>query len=306
VNASTASGTTATAERDSGYVGRFAPSPSGRLHLGSLVTAAASYLEARKCGGRWLLRIEDLDTTRIQPGASDELRRTLERLGFTWDGPVLLQSERTALYQAELKRLDAAGLIYPCSCSRASLSDRAEGYPGTCRNGVQRAGPTALRFRVDDAGAERFDDGLLGPCVLELKALGDPILRRRDGLIAYQLAVVVDDEAQGVTDIVRGADLLISTAWQRALQDALGYRQPRYLHVPLVSRSDGQKLSKSAHAVPADGSGGSALLVRVLELLGQQPDASLAGESLPVVWQWAVAHWTIAPLRGLGQIKINA
>ncbi len=306
MNASTASGTTATAERASGYVGRFAPSPSGRLHLGSLVTAAASYLEARKCGGRWLLRIEDLDTTRTQPGASDELRHTLERLGFTWDGPVLLQSERTALYEAELKRLDAAGLIYPCSCSRASLSDRAEGYPGTCRNGVQRAGPTALRFRLDDAGAERFDDGLLGPCVLELKALGDPILRRRDGLIAYQLAVVVDDEAQGVTDIVRGADLLISTGWQRALQDALGYRQPRYLHVPLVSRADGQKLSKSAHAVPADGSGGSALLVRVLELLGQQPDASLTGESLPVVWQWAASHWTIAPLRGLRQIKINA
>ena len=275
------------------YVGRFAPSPSGRLHLGSLTTAVASYLEARQRQGRWLLRIEDLDVTRVVPGASDQLVATLARHGFEWDGEILHQSRRQPLYEAAVERLHAAGLIYPCSCSRRMLRehDADSGCPGTCRDGAHGPPPHAWRLRIDQHAVESFEDRLRGRCEQPLAPLGDPIVRRRDGVISYQLAVVVDDADSGVTDVVRGDDLLPSTAWQRSLQRALGLPAPRYCHLPLVVDADGQKLSKSLHAVPLDGNEAGLWLWRALTLLRQQPPESLRTASLATIWQWAIANW---------------
>jgi glutamyl-Q tRNA(Asp) synthetase len=286
------------------YVGRFAPSPTGPLHLGSLATATASYLDARQQRGRWLLRIEDLDTARTVPGAADRLRCTLEQLGFEWDGPVTYQSERTAGYEQALSELTRRGLTYPCSCSRRDLgaTDDAGGYPGTCRTGPTKPGPTAIRFRADRFTLSPCTDRLQGPVALSGSAQGDPIVRRRDGLYAYQLAVVVDDAAQGITDVVRGADLLPSTYWQRALQRALGLPEPRYAHLPLVCEADGRKLAKSAHDLTVPGLAPEALLWQVLAILRQEPPVGLTRASLTELWAWAVVHWRLEALRGLSQL----
>jgi glutamyl-Q tRNA(Asp) synthetase len=283
------------------YVGRFAPSPSGRLHLGSLTTAVASYLEARQRQGRWLLRIEDLDASRAVAGASARMLGTISHLGFEWDGEVLYQSQRQHLYEAAFERLSAAGLLYPCSCSRRVLRDHDadSGYPGTCRGGASGAGPYAWRLRLDERRREAFSDGLRGWCEQPMAPLGDPIVRRRDTVISYQLAVVVDDADNGVTDVVRGDDLLASTAWQRCLQQALALPAPRYCHLPLVVDADGQKLSKSLHAVPLDGDQASAWLWRALTLLRQQPPESLRSASLRTIWQWAIESWQLARLRSV-------
>ena len=194
---------------------RFAPSPTGPLHLGSLLAAVGSYLDARSAGARWLVRIEDLDTPRVIPGCADEMLRTLEAFGFEWDGDVLFQSSRRAAYRAALGTLAAAGRTYPCSCSRkdlAGLDDDSGGYPGTCRcSGPTRNGPTALRFRVSDTPIH-FDDLFQGTQHFDLASCGDVVVERRDGLTSYQLAVVVDDAFQDVTRVVRGADLLPSHA----------------------------------------------------------------------------------------------
>lgn len=280
------------------YVGRFAPSPTGRLHLGSLTTAVASYLEARSHHGRWLLRIEDVDTTRTVSGAADEMVRTLASLGFEWDGPIVYQSLRGDAYSEALSRLQLQGLIYECGCTRRTLADAdtAGGYPGTCRTVTNGAAPFALRLRIDDT-SELIDDALRGSCSIDLRALGDPVIQRRDGLFAYQLAVVVDDAAAGVTHIVRGADLLDSSAWQRRLQRALGLPFPVYTHVPLVTDAQGGKLSKSAHAVPLDPGQAGAWLFRALELLRQQPPAELQSHPVAGIWQWAKSNWQ---LRNLG------
>jgi len=304
VNASTAIGTTATAEAGVAYVGRFAPSPSGALHLGSLTTAAASFLDARHCGGRWLLRIEDLDAPRVVPGAADGIARTLENLGFSWDGPVIHQAQRLALYQQALDELGRQGQTYSCSCSRRDRggSDDTGGYGGTCRQGPTRPGPVATRFRADLNPVPDFADRLQGPCGPGQAAAGDPILRRRDGLYAYQLAVVVDDAEQQVTDIVRGADLLPSTGWQRSLQRALRLPAQRYAHLPLVCEANGSKLSKSAHAVSGATAGASGLLWRVLSMLRQGPPPELRGAGTAELWRWAIPHWRLEPLRGLARI----
>jgi glutamyl-Q tRNA(Asp) synthetase len=238
--------------------GRFAPSPTGSLHLGSLAAAVASWLFARAADGRWLVRIEDIDTPRVVPGSAEELLATLERYGLAWDGEVEWQSRRTARYEEALERLRAADLVYDCACSRADLQRAASAplgaeavYPGTCRNGLP-AGKTAraIRFRAPD-DVIAFDDLLRGRIEENVaRRTGDFVVRRADGLFAYQLAVVVDDAEQGVTQVVRGVDLLDSTARQIALQRALGYATPEYAHIALVTNPDGSKLGKRDGALP--------------------------------------------------------
>lgn len=238
--------------------GRFAPSPTGPLHLGSLVAAAGSWLYARAAGGRWLVRMEDIDTPRVMPGSAEEILAALQRYGFAWDGEVVWQSRRTQLYEAALNELRAKGLVYDCACSRADLQRAASAplgrepvYPGTCRDGLA-AGKVAraVRFRVSDE-VIGFEDRIAGHVEENVaEQTGDFVVRRADGLFAYQLAVVVDDAEQGVTQVVRGADLLTSTPRQIALQRALGYPTPEYAHLPLVVNADGSKLGKRDGALP--------------------------------------------------------
>jgi glutamyl-Q tRNA(Asp) synthetase len=286
------------------YVGRFAPSPTGRLHLGSLATALGSFLEARNRGGRWLLRIEDLDTARTVPGAAEDILATLRLLGLEWDGPVVYQTQRSAAYLAALESLQRQGLVYGCSCTRRELaeSDPGRGYPGTCRSGARGPPPLALRLRLDDQAIEAFDDRLQGHCSYRLSSLGDPIIRRRDGLFAYQLAVVVDDADAGVTDVVRGADLLGSSPWQRVLQRALGLPHPTLCHLPLITAATGQKLSKSRSAVSLDPRRAPDWLLLALGLLHQHPPPELSGQPVPQIIEWAVAHWNPESLRGLATL----
>ena len=283
------------------YRGRFAPSPTGPLHFGSLVAAVASYCEARSHGGQWLLRIEDVDVTRSVPGAADQLLRTLEQLGFEWEGEVMVQSRRTAAYQAALVRLQQLGRVYPCACSRREIADSAlnfDGervYPGTCSNGMPpgRSG-RALRLRVGDAMI-KFDDAVQGPFQSDLaRDVGDFVLRRADGLIAYQLAVVVDDAEQGITHVVRGADLLGSTARQILLQQLLGTITPAYAHVPVATSSAGEKLSKQTLAPAVEPAQGVADLVRALRFLGQPVPVELLRATPTAIWDWAGAHWSLA------------
>jgi glutamyl-Q tRNA(Asp) synthetase len=313
VNASTATGTIATAKPD--YRGRFAPSPSGPLHLGSLLTAAGSYLQARAAGGAWLLRIEDLDTPRAIPGAADEILRTLERFGFEWDGEIVRQSERTGLYEASLARLDAAGACFACSCSRRELAtlqttitpEEDSFYAGTCRNGPRHPDRAlAVRFRVADS-AIAFEDELQGRLVQNVgQSLGDFIIRRRDGLFAYQLAVVVDDAEQRITQVVRGSDLLSNTPRQILLQQALQLPRPDYMHLPLLTEADGRKLSKSRRAVAAATTQPSVTLHRVLCWLRQQPPPELAHVSARELWSWAIRAWNPTPLHNVREIRLDA
>lgn len=284
----------------SDYVGRFAPSPSGPLHAGSLVAALASFLDARVHGGRWLLRIEDIDETRTVPGAADDIIATLAALDMHTDGPVLVQSRRKERYQLARDRLGA--LAYPCGCSRKEIADSRVGtasdgaaiYPGTCRAGLApgKAART-LRLRVPDAGSPgelvRFDDRWLGPQSQHLAAeVGDFVLQRADGFWAYQLAVVVDDAEQGVTDVVRGADLLDSTARQIYLQRQLGYPTPRYLHLPLLMNEGGEKFSKQNGAQALDLSQPLAELQRAAGFLGL---AAQAVHDRAAFWALALAAW---------------
>lgn len=254
----------------SGYVGRFAPSPTGRLHLGSLLAAVASWCDARHHGGQWLVRMEDLDPPREVPGAADDILRTLEAFGLQWDGPVRYQSERGAAYQEALATLEKQGWAYPCGCSRRMLEGQAR-YPGTCRQGVAK-GLTArsYRFRLD-SGALKWKDGVQGEVSFSGEDLGDFILRRADGYWAYQLAVVVDDLDQGVNVIVRGADLLDSTPRQMALRHALAPDSAvdHWAHVPILVNAAGQKLSKQTLALPVEAKDADALLLRVIHWLGQ-------------------------------------
>ncbi|CAM5187884.1 Glutamyl-Q tRNA(Asp) synthetase OS=Castellaniella defragrans OX=75697 GN=gluQ PE=3 SV=1 [Castellaniella defragrans] len=240
--------------RPAPYVGRFAPSPSGPLHEGSLVAALASFLDARAHGGRWLLRIEDIDTPRIVPGADQVIMGQLAALGLHWDGPPVWQSARQTLYEHAFTCLQGDGRVYACRCTRRELPPGP--YPGTCRmllNEPRGAVPgrrrvRSWRFRVE-AGTETFEDRWMGLQSQDVaREVGDFIIRRADGPWAYQLVVVVDDADQGVTDIVRGADLLDSTARQRQLARALGLPAPRTLHVPLITDEAGRKLSKQNHA----------------------------------------------------------
>lgn len=292
---------------DAGYVGRFAPSPTGPLHFGSLLAAVASYLDARRAGGRWLVRIEDIDPPREQPGAADEIVAALDAYGFEWDGPVFYQSDSADAHRQALGALEAAGLSYRCGCSRRDLADAPRGplgivYPGTCRNG-SNADEAALRVRTTDEPVE-FIDRLQGRQSMRLEsASGDFVVLRRDELVAYQLAVVVDDELHGVTDIVRGIDLMDSTPRQIWLQRCLGYRTPRYAHIPVAVHADGSKLSKLTGAAPLPVDAAvSEHLVDALCALRQAPPDTLRRAAVADIWAWAKAHWRIEPLRAATEI----
>ncbi len=284
------------------YIGRFAPSPTGPLHLGSLVAALGSFLDARHNKGRWLLRMEDLDTTRVVPGCSDDILRTLERFGLEWDGEVEYQSRRLPRYVDALETLKSSQLTFECSCSRRERSNTGDtGYPGTCRNGPTKAGPTATRFRVQDASIE-FEDLAQGACRFDLRSLGDPIVRRRDAVFSYQLAVVVDDAQQRVSDIIRGADLLESTPWQIALQRALGLPTPRHGHLPLVVEPQRGKLSKSRHSLAIAHSAPTPQLIAALQLLQHPPPADLTHATPLKLLAWATNSWHPQRLRGLRNV----
>ena len=241
--------------------------------------------------------MEDLDGARVLPGCAAQMLRTLESFGFAWDGPVAYQSGRTAHYAQALATLTALGATFECSCPRRAR-DPESGYPGTCRSGPTRPGPTATRLRVDDV-VVAFHDRAQGECRYWLRERGDVIVRRRDGAFAYQLAVVVDDAAQGVTDVVRGADLLDSTPWQLALQRQLALPALRYLHLPLVLEPGGAKLAKSRRAVGLDAARAGEQLFQALELLRQEPPAELKLESAPAILAWACAHWRPERLAGV-------
>jgi glutamyl-Q tRNA(Asp) synthetase len=268
------------------------------------VAALGSYADARSHGGRWLVRMEDLDRPRVVKGAADRMLRTLELFGLHWDGSIEYQSERTAHYASALAKLVSLGVTFECSCSRRER-DRESGYPGTCRAGPTRRGPTAIRFRVED-GRMSVEDRLQGKCDFELRERGDVIIRRRDGTFAYQLAVVVDDALQGVTDVVRGADLLESTPWQIALQQSLGFPTPRYAHLPLVVEPGGEKLAKSRRSVPLGPADAGPQLLQALRLLRQDPPAALEFEPGGVIVQWACANWRPERLRGVREVDAPA
>jgi glutamyl-Q tRNA(Asp) synthetase len=294
------------------YVGRFAPSPTGPLHFGSLIAAVASYLESKSQQGKWLVRMEDLDKPREMKGAADDILSTLLAFGFEWDDEVIYQSQRTALYQQAFDQLQNDGLIYPCSCSRKEIADSAtngiEGmvYPGTCRMAMQHArAQHAWRIRVTDELLS-FDDAIQGSQSQQLsRDIGDFVLKRADGLFAYQLAVVVDDASQHITHIVRGADLLSSTPRQIYLQRLLGFEQPRYAHIPLAVNMQGEKLSKQNLALPINKQHANQLIFNALVFLGQNPPPATKQSSLADIWQWAMQNWQVSKVSHQPSIKIE-
>ena len=276
------------ADRARPYVGRFAPTPSGPLHFGSLLTAVASFLDARAHAGTWRLRIDDLDTPRRVPGATDGILRTLAEHALHWDGPVAFQSDHVADYRAALARLSAQDLCFRCTCSRKDLRGHRI-YPGTCRTrNVPPGQEAAVRIRVPETHYA-FEDRLQGrytECLAQ--ATGDFVVARRDGLTAYQLAVVVDDATMGVTDVVRGADLLDNTPRQLFLAQRLGIETPRYLHLPVIADRSGAKLSKRTAASTIGAGAPERTLQWTLQLLGLEPPAHAAPDALLA---WAVPRW---------------
>ena len=283
------------------YRGRFAPSPTGPLHFGSLVAAIGSYLDAKAHGGVWLVRMDDLDLSRTMPGAADLILRSLESLGMAWDEPVVYQSKRSAAYEAALKVLKKRKLIYPCACSRREIADSAVGgldgpiYSGTCRKGLL-AGRAARADRViTDNTRIELKDVIQGKIVHSLeRQVGDFVVKRADGYYAYQLAAVVDDAAQGITDVVRGADLLDSTTRQIYLQQLLGYTTPRYAHLPVAVNVLGEKLSKQTLAAPIDNRELLATLNAALAFLGQYTITDADPKKMADFWKRAIAGWDLA------------
>lgn len=285
-------------------IGRFAPSPTGPLHFGSLLAALASYLEAKTQDGLWLVRMEDLDKPREVAGAANHILNTLEKFGLEWDGEVVYQSQRSELYQEALNQIKAKSLIYQCSCSRKEIADSynqkpaehgIDGliYPGTCRDKSSTFKPYAERIKVKDQNIS-FNDAIQGRINQNLATqIGDFVLKRADGLFAYQLAVVVDDYLQGVTHVVRGADLLDSTPRQIYLQQVLGYSTPKYAHIPVASNQAGEKLSKQTLATPIDANNAPNLLINALDFLGQTPPQDLSNYKAQEILAWAMQHWAL-------------
>ncbi len=284
---------------ETAYRGRFAPSPTGQLHFGSLIAALGSYLDARSAGGEWLIRIEDVDQARTVPGAADKILRVLEAFGFAWDGEVIYQSQRFDRYEEIVRKLLQSGSAYPCCCSRKEIGERAETgpegpiYPGTCRGGMAHpAKAHSIRFRTHDRPL-RFTDRLLGSYTQNPgREIGDFVIRRADGFYAYQLAVVVDDGWQGITHVVRGADLLSSTPRQCLLQEVLALKRPDYLHLPLATDAQGRKLSKQDQDLAVTPDQPMRSLLPALQFLGQVPPPEPTA-SLEEFWHWAIAHWDI-------------
>jgi glutamyl-Q tRNA(Asp) synthetase len=282
------------------YRGRFAPSPTGVLHFGSLVAAVGSFLDARSCQGAWLVRMEDLDPPRVVAGAADDILRMLEAFGLFWDGEVMYQSRRGEAYRAALENLQQQGALYPCNCSRREIADSAPGpssglvYPGRCRHGMRDGKAIHALRLVTDNKPIHFCDRLLGDYGQHLETdVGDFVLLRADGLFAYQLAVVVDDAEQGITHVVRGADILESTPRQIYLQHLLQLSIPSYLHLPVAVNAQGEKLSKQTLAPALNSREPVAQLFRVLEFLGQSPPLGLASADLADFWSWAIANWAV-------------
>lgn len=273
------------------YRGRFAPTPSGPLHFGSVIAALGSYLQARSHNGLWLLRLEDLDRPRVRPGASDAILRDLERLGLHWDGEPEYQSRHGERYHQALGTLEQAGHTYFCGCSRREVKGL---YSGTCREGLPGGRePRSIRLRVPDKNIV-FYDRLQGQQVFNLQACtGDFILQRADHIIAYHLAVVVDDAESHMTEIVRGADLLEATAPQILLQQYLNYPAPAYLHLPVVYDRHGRKFSKQNHADPVAAEPAGQVLCKALKFLGQQPVRDLEKAAVADILDWAIAHWNV-------------
>jgi glutamyl-Q tRNA(Asp) synthetase len=285
------------------YRGRFAPSPTGLLHFGSLVAATGSYLDARHQQGEWLLRIEDLDPPREIAGAGDSIIRTLEQLGMTWDGPISYQSQRSQLYEEALGQLWQQGYLYNCGCSRKEIADTAvvtetgAVYPGTCRNGLPPGrSPRSVRVRVDPLTSS-VRDRLQAPLQQQLASeTGDFIVRRADRLFSYQIAVVVDDAEQQISHVVRGADLLDSTPRQVYLQQLLELPTPAYLHLPVAVNNKLDKLSKQTFARPVTPDDRHSAVIDVLRFLRQELPDSPHDASRDELWQWAIDHWDVTVL----------
>jgi len=294
------------------YTGRFAPSPTGPLHFGSLVAAISSYAQARQQHGRWLLRIEDVDLPRCDPTSTKLILEALEAYGMHWDGDIVYQSQRNELYQAALDKLAIQKMIYGCACSRKEISKNTPStskntiYPGTCRDGLAE-GKTARSIRVRTNNQKiSFYDALQGNYTQNISEdVGDFIIKRADDLFAYQLAVVVDDEEQGVTHVVRGSDMLSSTPRQIFLQQCLGYSTPDYIHTPLAINPDGSKLSKQNKAPAVELDDPRPTLLKALDFLCQQPPAELRDSDIDSIWKWVIQHWSLKSIPAKQAITYN-
>lgn len=294
------------------HAGRFAPSPSGALHFGSLVAALASYLQARHHGAPWYVRIEDVDTPRVVPGSADDILRTLAAFGLIWDGPVVYQSQRGAAYARAVRELQRAGMAFDCGCTRKQAHDGPMGvdgpiYPGTCRDGVPAGRqPRVVRARVTNE-VIRVTDAVMGDIEQRLdQDVGDFIIRRFNGCHAYQLAVVLDDAYQGVGEVVRGGDLLSSTPRQVYLMRLLGLAQPRHMHLPVLVDARGNKLGKSQAAMQIRGHRPMSVLLAALRVLGQQPLADLANADVATLLAWACKQWNPAAIPACSTMPCDA
>lgn len=279
------------------YRGRFAPSPTGPLHFGSLIAAAGSYLQARHQQGEWQLRIEDIDPPREIPGATDDILRTLEAYGFEWDGEVIYQHQRLAIYQDYLQQLVKEQQTFACTCSRKDINtllakSGMQIYPGTCREKTElTGGQYAYRVIAQNKNIS-FNDPLQGMQTFALQTdIGDFVVKRADGLFSYQLAVAIDDGSMGITEVVRGSDLLTSTPRQIYLQQLLKLNTPGYIHLPVATNAEGQKLSKQTYAPALDALNPTSTLWQALTILGQSPLNELKRGSLDELWQWAITNW---------------
>lgn len=291
-------------------VGRFAPSPTGALHLGSLVAALGSFLNARAQGGRWLLRIDDLDAPRVQPGATHAIIKVLRDHGLRWDGEPVYQKQRGEAYADAIATLKARGRAFDCGCTRREARRGPKGiegpiYPGTCRGGLPRGRkPRSVRFRVDDSRIG-VQDGVQGDYAQRLdRDIGDFVIRRADGVSAYQLATVVDDAFQNVSDVVRGADLLSSTPRQLALQQVLGLNRPTYAHLPVLVDARGEKLGKSTGALAVTPDRAGRQLWQCLRWLGQAPPDALADAPVDPILRWACDNWSLAAVPSVKTLSV--
>ncbi len=292
------------------YSGRFAPTPSGPLHFGSMVAAVGSYLDAKSHGGTWALRIDDLDPPRVAPGSVDAILRCLENFQMDWDGEILLQSARTDAYRSALDQLRARGLVYPCACSRKEIGDAGTGglvYPGTCRSGLPPGREArAWRVRTENTTIE-FVDLLQGRVGQDIeREIGDFVLLRADRVFAYHLACAIDDYAQGVTHVVRGADLMASTPRQIHLQRLLGLPTPVYLHLPVALNATGEKLSKQTRALPVETDRAAIVLSDVLKFLKHPPPGEVSAAGVSALWRWALANWRRDRLPGIASAQAPA